>query len=471
MIAAKRIHQARMAKSVLIIGGGLAGLATAVALAPRGYRVTLLESRDRLGGRATSFQDQQSGQLVDACQHVSMGCCTQLADFCRTVGIDHLLEPLPCFYFLTPDRRRSRFGADPLPAPFHLLRSFLGAHYLSPSEKLRVAWGLACLKRTPIDIDPPFQQWLQRHGQTPRIIDRFWGVVLTSALNETPERIGLKYARKVFLDGFLTDRRGFQVELPTVPLGRLYGEELLGWLDRHGVDLRLNQGVKRIDIEGGEVARLALRQGDELTADWYVSAVPWYRLLDLLPTDVIDRHPTFGHLCRLETSPITSVHFWFDRPAFPLPHSVLLDTISQWVFNRGEVAPGEYYLQVVISAARQYRALGNEEIKRRVRAELENVHPPLREAVLRRGRVVTEHQATFSAVPGVDRHRPAQQSPIGNLLVAGDWTATGWPATMEGAVRSGNLAAAAITTSGGASRRTTSRKTPVSAREIDGRPR
>jgi squalene-associated FAD-dependent desaturase len=415
-----------------------------VALAPRGYRVTLLESRDRLGGRAGSFRDPQSGQLVDACQHVSMGCCTQLAHFFRTVGIDHLLEKLPCLYFLTPDRRRSEFRADPLPAPFHLLRSFFAAHYLTPAEKLRVAWGLACLRRVPPDADPPFQEWLRRHGQTPRIVERFWGVVLVSALNEAPERIGLKYARKVFLDGFLNDRRGFEVELPTVPLGRFYGAELCTWLTRHGVDLQLNQGVKRIEVEAGEVSRLVLRTGDGVRADWYVAAMPWNRLLDLLPDAVIDAHPCFSQLRQFETSPITSVHLWFDRPAFPLPHAVLLDGLGQWVFNRGEVAPGEFYLQVVVSAARQSRRLGQEEVKRRVVAELENLHPPLRAAVLRRGRVVTEHHATFSAVPGVDRIRPKQQSPIGNLLVAGDWTDTGWPATMEGAVRSGFLAAEAV---------------------------
>jgi squalene-associated FAD-dependent desaturase len=433
-----------MSESVVIIGGGLAGLSTAVALAPRGYRVTLLESRDRLGGRATSFQDQQSGQLVDACQHISMGCCTQLAQFCRTVGIDHFLETLPGFHFLTPDRRLSRFGADPLPAPLHLLRSFLGAHYLSPSEKLRIAWGLACLMRIPPDADPPFHEWLRRHGQTPRTIARFWGLVLASALNETTERIGLKYARKVFCEGFLTDRTGFQVILPTVPLGRFYGEELRGWLEKHSVDVQLNQGVKRIEFEAGEVSRLVLRNGDDVQANFYVAAVPWTRLLDLLPDEVIDAHPYFAQLREFETSPITSVHLWFDRPAFPLHHAVLLDAISQWVFNRGEVAPGEFYVQVVVSAARQFRALGNEELKRRILAELENVYPPLRAATLRRGRVVTEHHATFSAVPGVDRIRPKQQSPIANLMVAGDWTDTGWPATMEGAVRSGTRAAEAI---------------------------
>ena len=221
-----------MSNRVLILGGGLAGLATATALAPRGFQVTILEARNRLGGRAGSFQDAATGQLVDACQHVSMGCCTNLAHFCRTVGIDHYLKRQPCLYFMTADRRVSRLRADSWPAPFHLGRSFLASHYLTATEKLRIAWGLAALRRAPAENDPPVLDWLQRHRQTPRTVDRFWGVVLTSALNESCDRIGLRYARKVFVDGMLRTRRGFEVELPAVPLGSLYGDELRSWLDQ-----------------------------------------------------------------------------------------------------------------------------------------------------------------------------------------------------------------------------------------------
>ena len=465
---------------VAIIGGGLAGLAAASALAPRGYRVTLLESRDRLGGRAGSFTDPVTGQLIDACQHVSMGCCTNYAHFCKTLGIHGYLEPQRELWFMTPDRKTTRFRADDLPAPLHLARSFANAHYLTLAEKLRAGYALAMLRFASTKDDPPFQQWLERHYQTQRIIDRFWGLVLVSALNETPDRIGLRYAKKVFVDGFLTHPRGFVVDLPTVPLGRLYGNEMRQWLSSNHVEVRSLTGVKKIVFSGsqaqgrpqgapgiqtadlsfirttvtsipgapvgrpwawGDITRLELRSGEIAEADWYISTVPFDRLLDLLPAEAIDSEPYFANLRNLEVSPITSVHCWFDKPATHFPHVTLIDSVGQWVFNRGKNENEEYYLQVVVSAARQFRGLGREEVQRQVVEELRRLFPPLAEAKLLRAKVVTEHAATFSAVPGVDRWRPPQGSPIRNLLVAGDWTATGWPATMEGAVRSGYLAA------------------------------
>lgn len=425
----------------MIVGAGLAGLAAAQALSSRGLRVTILESRNRLGGRASSFTDAASGQLIDTCQHVSMGCCTEFAHFCREVGIDHLLEPQPILYFMTPDRRVSRFAADSLPAPLHLGRSFLRAHYLSIGEKLRIAWGLACLQRADDTDDPPFLGWLACHRQTPRTIERFWGLVLTSALNETPERIGLRYARKVFVEGFLNDRHGFVLSVPNVPLSRLYGQELQGRFAEHGVRVLLNCGVRSLEICDKAIRAVQTRHGETLTADWYISAVPFDRMLELLPAKLVEAEPYFANLRCLETAPITSAHLWYDRPVLKLPHVVLVDCIGQWIFNRGESETGEHYVQVVVSAARQFRGLGHEEVQRRIVAEIAKLFPPARPEALRRARVVTEHAATFSAVSGVDRWRPTQVSPIDNLLLAGDWTATGWPATMEGAVRSGYLAA------------------------------
>ncbi|MGH9675938.1 MAG: hydroxysqualene dehydroxylase HpnE, partial [Candidatus Acidiferrum sp.] len=270
--------------------------------------------------------------------------------------------------------------------------------------------------------------------------------VLVSALNERPDRVGVRYARKVFVDAFLRHRRGFEVELPAVPLVRLYGEELRGWFDSRGVTIMFNAGIRKV-IAGGEgVFSLELRDGSMVNADWYVMAVPFDRLLDLLPADWVARYECFSNVKQLSYSPITSVHLWFDRAVMDLPHVVLVDCVGQWVFNRGAIAGGEHYLQVVVSAARDFRGPGHDEVQRRIVEELAGLFPACANAKLIRAKVITEHAATFSAVPGVDRWRPEQTTPIDNLFLAGDWTATSWPATMEGAVRSGYLAAEALLT-------------------------
>jgi squalene-associated FAD-dependent desaturase len=430
-----------MADKVIVIGAGLAGLAATTALASRGYQVTLVEARGRFGGRAGSFTDSTTGQMIDVCQHVSMGCCTNFAHFCKTVGIDRYMQPQPCLYFMTKDRRVSRFSAGRLPAPLHLAGSFLGLHYLSYSEKLHIAYGLACLRATPSSADPPFVTWLEEHRQAPATIARFWGLVLTSALNEVPEKIGLKYARKVFVDGFMRHRRGFEVELPTVPLGRLYGEELEAWFREHQVEVIFQQAVKSLEVRDERVAGALCRSGELLQGDRFIASVPSDRLIELLPEEIIENESYFSNLKKLEPSPITSVHLWYDRQVLQHPHVVLVDCLGQWVFNRGEVCPGEFYLQVVVSAARQFRGLTHDQVQNLIVTELQQLFPEAARAAILRTKVVTERGATFSAFPGVDSLRPDQRSPLINLYVAGDWTNTGWPATMESAVRSGYLAA------------------------------
>ena len=354
----------------VIVGGGLAGLAAAVALAPHGLRITLIESKLRFGGRASSFTDPTTGETIDLCQHVAMGCCTNFAHFCATLGIRQFLVPQPNLYFMTPDRQVSRFAADRLPAPLHLARSFARLHSLSLGEKIRVAYGLLQLRRHRGDDDPPFADWLMRHRQTTRTIDRFWGLVLTSALNETCDRIGIRYARKVFVDGFMTHPRGFEVELPSVPLGRLYGDELRTWLVDHKVEVALGTPVKRIRIEGRKTQGVETWNGEMIDADFVITAAPFERLLDLLPEETVANEPYFGRLRELQHSPITSVHCWFDRAATELPHVVLIDCLGQWVFNRGQTPAGDYYLQVVVSAARMFREADREEVERRVVEEL-----------------------------------------------------------------------------------------------------
>jgi squalene-associated FAD-dependent desaturase len=437
---------------VVIVGGGLAGLAAAVALSGRDLRITLIESRPRLGGRASSFTDPATGELVDNCQHVSMACCTNLADFCRRVGTAGLFRRADAITFIGPDGRLSTLKAGTLPAPLHLAGSFLRASYLSFFERLRVAYGMACLRFAGTSSPGmSFADWLLRHGQTRRTIDRFWGTVLVSALNELPEQMDVGHARKVFLDGFLRNRDGFQMELPTVPLGELYGSRMERWLAEHGIEVRLTTGVRSIEVDDERsVQAVVLRDGERLAADFVVSAVPFDRVLGLLSPAAREQLPQLGPVADIASSPITGVHFWFDREVCPHEHAVTVGRLVQWVFNhtalqgRGPAEGPGQYLQIVISASYDLLKLDRAAIRDAVLRDLEALWPAAREAKLLRWWVVTEHGATFAVRPGIDRLRPSQRTPVDGLFLAGDWTATGWPATMEGAVRSGYLAAEGI---------------------------
>jgi squalene-associated FAD-dependent desaturase len=387
-----------------------------------------------------------------------MACCTNLADFCQLVGIDGMFRREPELVFLGPDGELSRFRAGPGPAPFHLTGSFLSARFLGLRDKLRVAHGLACLAWSRDDRpDESFADWLLRHGQSLKTINLFWGPVLVSALNERLERMDVGHARKVFLDGFLRNRTGFQLELPMVPLGELYGTRLEGWLRDHGVSVRLTTGVRSVELdEDGAIGGVVLRSGEFVRADFVILAVPFDRVPDLIPAASWERMPALANLQSMQASPITGVHLWFDRPVCSFDHVVTPGRLVQWVFNhtaiQGRVAPTSsdtsgatsasgQYLQVVISASYDLLPLNKMAIRDLVLADLVELWPAVRSAELLRWWVVTEHGATFAVRPGIEALRPPQRTPIDGFFLAGDWTATGWPATMEGAVRSGYLAA------------------------------
>ena len=450
---------------VVIVGGGLAGLATASSLVDRGLRITLVESRPRLGGRASSFTDPVTGEQVDNCQHVSMACCTNLSDFCRRVGIADLFRREPDVVFLSLKGRVSRLRSGRGPAPFHLAESFLSANYLNWRDKLRVGYGLACLALGRDDLpNESLADWLLRHHQTARTIELFWSTVLVSALNERLDQMDVGHARKVFVEGFLSNRTGFQMELPLVPLGELYGRRLEDWLRDHEVEVRLTTGVRSIDVEDdGTLRGVVLRTGDLIPADFVVLAVSFDRVASLFPAEGLRRIPDLQRLNLLKSSPITGVHLWFDRPVCPFDHVVLPGRLVQWVFNhtaiqgrivqgvrpspepgRESAGTGGQYLQIVISASYDFVALDKVAIRDAVLTDLADIWPEVHRAALLRWWVVTEHGATFAVRPGVDRLRPTQRTPVDGLFLAGDWTDTGWPATMEGAVRSGYLAAQGI---------------------------
>lgn len=436
----------------------MAGLAAAVALTERGFKCTVLESRPRLGGRASSFLDPTSGTYIDNCQHVSLGCCTNFRHFCETTGLAEFFRTEPTLYFVGPGGKIDRFSAGSLPAPLHLAGAFARLSYLTWAEKLALGTALRSLAGgiRPDERQIPFSEWLVRHGQSPSAISKFWHVVLVSALSETLDRIDVEHARKVFVDTFLTNRRGWLVDIPTVPLEDLYGGRLTEWLVSHGSELRLQSTADGFELDGDRVAAVRLTSGEMIGGDEFICALPFYRVQSVLPASLAT-HPDQAGIGRLQAAPISSVHLWFDQPIMRLPHAVLVDRLCQWVFNRTALAqrstgestppamPDEgFYYQVVISASRELAGQSRESILAQVLQELSAVWPAAATARLLHSRQVTEHRAVFSPIPGVDADRPQQQSAIGNLQLAGDWTRTGWPATMEGAVRSGYLAAANV---------------------------
>jgi len=451
-VSRKRDH--RMDAHVVIIGGGLAGLAAASALAERGIRATLLESRPRLGGRASSFVDRETDALIDNCQHVSMGCCTNFRHFCQSVGIDQCFREQRELFFIGHDGHVNTLSESRLPAPLHLWPALRRLSYLSAANIRSLRTGLTALVRAtaPYANDQSFADWLHTHGQTPEAIERFWNVVLVSALSESLDRIDVAHARKVFVDAFFANRRGWRVNIPTIPLDELYGEPLIGWLTSRGIGVWLQSGVSRILSEGDRVQGVELRGGERLEADHFILAVPHHLVLSLLP-EAIKNENNLAGIGRLTSAPISSVHLWFDRSISDLPHAVLIGRLSQWMFNRTLLQTGSrradgpsspvsdgYCYQVVISASRQLQNRPSEDVVAEVVAELNELWPAARQAQLLHSRLVTEHKAVFSVTPGCDDIRPVQQTPIDNLQLAGDWTRTGWPATMEGAVRSGYLA-------------------------------
>lgn len=453
---------------MIVIGGGLAGLAAGVALAESGWRVRLFEQRPFLGGRATSYV-LPDGEHVDNCQHVTLGCCTNLEDFYRRVGAAGKIKFFDRLLFLDPQGRKGEMQAGFLPAPFHLTGSFATFAPLTLLDKISIARAMLDILRTqgqPPDLlengGISMLEWLRRRGQTKRAIERFWRVVLVSALDEELDRTDARFGVDVFWKAFLSNSTGYRMGVPAVPLANLY-DGCKSEIERRGGEVILRAPVRGLKMESGELAGVRFDEGREESADAYIFAVPHTALAELLPESVKQSDPSLANLDKIKVSPITGVHFWFDRAVMHEPFVTLLDTTTQWIFNKtalydnssgtGKNSASGQYLQLVISASYDLLQKSRQEIIDVCLAEVREAFPAAREAQLVKATVIKEAAATFSPEPGVDRWRPKQQTAIPRLFLAGDWTTTGWPATMEGAVRSGYLAAEALLRADGTPRK------------------
>ena len=454
----------------------MAGLSSAVALADAGFRVRLFEKRPHLGGRATSYT-LPDGSEVDNCQHVTLGCCTNLADFYRRVGASGKIRFYDQLYFADARGRRSAIKAGWLPPPLHMAPSFLFLGAMNVADKRCIARALLSIARaggnSPDIAGISMLDWLRRMKQTPAAIERFWRVVLVSALDEELARMDAGHGITVFWKAFLANRQGYRIGIPSVPLASLY-EGCREAVVLRGGEVRVRSGVREVRLNAKRFVSAILEDGSEVPADACIAAVPHGMLPDLLPPGMAEPGAPLESLRQLRTSPITSVHLWFDRTVMEEPFLTLLEHTTQWVFNKTMLCAGReanganshlnsesffpdtpkpQYLQLVISASYDLVPRPRQEIIDTCRGELAEVLPASRDATLLKATVIKEINATFSPAPGVDRWRPPQQIGMENLFLAGDWTSTGWPATMEGAVRSGYMAAEALLSRLGPSRK------------------
>ncbi len=423
---------------VAVVGGGLAGLASALALASAGQEVTVYEARPFLGGRATSYplnSADDSSTIIDNCQHVLLRCCNNLIDFYRRLGVQDAIQFHREFYWIEPGGRTSVMRRGLLPAPLHFTESFAKLKFLSPGDKLAVGTGLLSVKyeygkRSDLE-KMTMLQWLQEKKQTPQAIDRFWRQVLVSAVNEELDRMAAVHGLQVFYLGFLASAKAYEMGIPNIPLAELYSEQ--AWARFPQVRFVHRAAVQQLQIDESGVRSFTMN-GETVKADAYVLAVPFERVQTLAPQLQLDVSG-YSH------SPITGIHLWFDRPVTDLPHATLLDRTIQWMFNKGEGR----HIQLVVSASRGLTNSSKGDVIELALREMREFFPLVAEAKLERAHVVKEVRATFSAACDLEERRPLSRTSVQKLFLAGDWTRSGWPATMEGAVRSGYLAAEAVT--------------------------
>jgi zeta-carotene desaturase len=408
--------------------------------------VKLLELRPFLGGRATSYPLNSADgttTTIDNCQHVLLRCCTNLLDFYRRLGVRDSVRFYRDFYWIEPGGRVSVMKRGRLPAPLHFTESFARLKFLSLADKMSVASGLLAIryeygKRTDLE-QITMLQWLREKKQTTRAIERFWRQVLVSAINEELDRMAAIHGLQVFALGFLSKPDAYQMGVPAVPLGDLYSDKV--WAAYPDVSIDERRAVQLVDIVNGRVEYVTTANGP-ISADAYILAIPFERIAAVAPGLNLDLSG-FSH------SPITGIHLWFDRPITDLPHATLLDRTIQWMFNKKDGR----HIQLVVSASRSLVNLGRAEVIELALRELREFFPKAAEAKLEHAHVVKEVRATFAAEPNLEVRRPLSATAIPNLFLAGDWTRSGWPATMEGAVRSGYLAAEAVTASLGSPQR------------------
>jgi zeta-carotene desaturase len=443
-------------KTVTIIGAGVAGMSAACALAEAGLSVQLVERRGYLGGRASSYLHPGVNEVIDNCQHVLFGCCTNLIGFYRRIGVADRIHWTSEMTMIEPSGHRSPLGPSFLPAPLHGLPKLLSAHAFTFADKIALARAFsAFMHPVPPDSTESLGDWLRRHKQTEGAMNRFWRLVIASALNAEIDTIALPYAARVIRELFMNSAQAGSMGMSTAPLSELYAG-VIPFLNESGGSILFNTHVEGAAWDENASQWTIHTRTGTLTSDCVILALPFEATQKLLPQmpPVEGASRLAAQIERHEHWPICSVHLWFDREITELEHAVLLDREIHWMYNQSrlQTGRGSHYIELVVSATRSFAALSREAAIQLALSELAEFFPLVKEAKLEKVALVKEVYATFGVRPGIDSARPASVSPWPNCFLAGDWTATGWPSTMESAARSGHLAAEAVCKAIGAPR-------------------
>jgi zeta-carotene desaturase len=418
--------------------------------------VQLVERRGYLGGRASSYLHPGVGEVIDNCQHVLFGCCTNLIGFYRRIGVADKIHWTQDMTMIEPGGRRSVLGPSFLPAPLHGLPRLMAASAFTFADKVALGRAFnALMKPVPRDSMETLKDWLIRHKQTQGTLERFWRLVIASALNAEIDEIALPYAAKVIRELFMNSAEAGSMGMSTVPLSDLYAP-VRPYLEERGGRVLLNTHVEGADWDDATSQWTVRTRTGDLMSDFVVVALPFEAteklLLHLPPSDGAGK--LAGQIARQEHWPICSVHLWFDREITELEHAVLLDREIHWMYNQSRLQGRDgNYIELVVSATRAFAALPRDEAISQALRELAEFFPKVKEAKLEKVVLVKEVRATFGVPPGIDAARPSAVSPWPNLFLAGDWVQTGWPSTMESGVRSGHLAAEAVCAAIGEPRR------------------
>ena len=444
-------------KRVAVVGGGFAGLAAGVALADRGHEVVLLEARRRLGGRAYSFRDAATGSTVDNGQHAMMGCYTHTLAFLERIGAADRVVRQQSLHVEMRDPRRgaAAIRAPGLPAPLHAFGGLLRYRFLTAGERLHaLVAGLRvmAMRRNgdPFLAGATVAELLTELGQSRNACQSFWYPVAVATCNEAPERAAAAPFAEVLARGFFGAREDSQFVFARVGLSELYTDAAQRRIVSSGGRVEVGAQVAAVEVRDGRACALSLRDGRRLALDACIVTAPPSATRALLPAEIASQAP-WRELEQLGASPIVSVHLWYDRAVLDCEFAGMIGTTTQFAFDRTRlcgtrVADGGSQVSAVISAAHDEETWDNALLTASVVADIESAFPSARGASLVRSVVVKEKHATISCTPAANRLRPAAATPLDNLFLAGDWTATGLPPTIEGAVLSGDRAAELVAT-------------------------